>query len=220
MKAFFQFAALAMFSFAGGYALSNIPWSSSNTPSWVQAVGSIVAIGIAIWVPYWQKRQAQQQARIAESEQVRHLLRNLLDEMIVVSESFGARNGKLLMDVPAGEPFSYVIPIVERPFPIYDASTARLGQVPNDDLRRLIIMGYGHANSFVGSIRLNNILIERFEQADYMASVHGDQIHKELRDARLRRLAQYGDSLKASYTVAIDKMQKMQTSIKEELGLI
>lgn len=187
--------------------------------SWLQAFGAIVAIGIAIWVPYWQKKQIQVQALLAEKEQVRHLLRNLLDEMIVVSSNFGERNGKLLMDLPIGEPFTYLIAIIEHPFPIFEASTPKLGQIPSDELRRLIIGAYGRANGFVGSIRLNNALLERFEQADYLASVHNDQIHKDLRQARLQRLALYGDALKSSYSDAVATIQQAQAAIAAELGI-
>ena len=187
--------------------------------SWLQAFGSIVAIIIAIWVPYWQKKQAQAQSKLAEREQVRHLLRNLRDEMIVVEENFDKGNGKALMEVPAGQPFNYIIPIVERPFPIYDGSTAKLGQIPNDNLRRTIITGYGHANGFVGSIRMNNVLVERFEQAHYLFAIHNDEIHRELREVNFNRLATYSDSLKSSYAAAKEKIQQMRLAIEAELGV-
>lgn len=187
--------------------------------SWLQAFGSIIAIAIAIWVPYWQKKQAQAQAKLAEIEQVRHLLRNFLDEMIVVSENFGKRNGKLLLDTPAGEAFTFVIPIMEKPFPVFDGSAARLGQIPNDELRRLIITGYGHAIGFVSSIRLNNILIDRFEQAAYLNAAHNDAVHGEMVQARLLRLKSYGDTLKSAYTEAIGRMTEMREALEAELEI-
>ncbi len=35
--------------------LWTLPWDSPNAPSWVQAVGSVVAIAIAVWLP-WHER--------------------------------------------------------------------------------------------------------------------------------------------------------------------
>lgn len=38
-----------------GFAATYLPWSSPNTPAWVQAFGALVGIGVAIYVPWYQK---------------------------------------------------------------------------------------------------------------------------------------------------------------------
>ncbi|WP_445672656.1 hypothetical protein [Pseudomonas inefficax] len=43
-------------------------WLPNDTSGWVQAIGAIVAIGIAIWVPYNQRRQEAQERSDAKSE--------------------------------------------------------------------------------------------------------------------------------------------------------
>lgn len=187
--------------------------------SWVQAIGSIIAIGIAIWVPYWQKKQAHEQARQAEADQVRHLLRNLLDEIIVVSSGFREQNGKLLLETTDGSPFMYVVPVMDNPFPIYNASTAKLGQIPDDELRRHLITGYGYASAFVSSIRFNNLLLQRFAEAKYLASIHDDDIHRGLQESQHTILAQYGHALKRSYNSATEKLQLAQDAMEAALGM-
>jgi hypothetical protein len=47
------------------FGVYKLPWSDSNAPAWVQAVGSIAAIFAAIWIANIQERQreAQEKAR-------------------------------------------------------------------------------------------------------------------------------------------------------------
>jgi hypothetical protein len=187
--------------------------------SWLQAIGALIALVIAIGVPWKQKADSLRTAAKDDADQVKYLLRNLLDEMTVVSSGFAEQNGKLLLETPTGEPFLYIIPLMEHPFLIYEASTARLGQIPNDELRRLLITCYGHSGAFVSSVKFNNVLVERFEEAKYLSAIHGDFVHSELRKTRYEILAHYGDALKRSYLNATQKMQLAQTALKSELGL-
>lgn len=193
--------------------------ASSEAAGWMQAIGSVLAIGIAIWVPYWQQEQARRQAAEAEANQVQQLLRSLLDEMLVVSANFEKRNGKLLLETPDGDGFYYIIPLIDHPFPIYEASVGRLGEIPSDALRKRVITGYGHAMGFVSSVRFNNSLIQRFEQAFYLASVNSDQAHQDFVDMHRAMLADYCKSLKNSYREAMSHMIDTRKHICLELGI-
>lgn len=190
-----------------------------NLASWLQAVGAIIAIAIAIWVPYLQRRQALGAMKAAELDQVRHVLRNLLDEMIIITSGFKEGNGKKLMDVIDGQPFNAIIPIMERPFPIFDASASKLGLIQNDELRRHIITAYSRANGFISSVRLNNALVDRLDEADYLLGVHQNDVHKRLFLARQKRLVEYARALKENYIEATEKMRILRKAIELELGI-
>lgn len=190
-----------------------------NLASWLQAIGAIIAIAIAIWVPYLQRRQALEAMKAAELDQVRHVLRNLLDEMIVITSGFKEGNGKKLMEVIDGQPFDVIIPIMEQPFPIFDAAATKLGLIQSDELRRHIINAYGRANGFISSVRLNNALVDRFDEAAYLRAVHNDDVHERLFLARQQRLVEYARALKKNYIEATEKMLAMRTAIEHELGI-
>lgn len=187
--------------------------------SWLQAFGALIALGIAIGVPWWQKHQAIAQAKAAELEQVRYVLRNLLDEMLVISAGFAETSGKKLNETQLGHPFNFLIPIMDRPFPVFDASAPKLGSIPNDKLRRLIITAYGRANGFVSSVRLNNALVDRLDQAAYLNAIHQDDIHQNLVNIRYQTLVDYAEALKNSYADASNKMAAMKVAIEKELGI-
>lgn len=184
--------------------------------SWVQALGSIIAIAIAIAVPWWQKRQAMKQAQDVDRAQLRHLLHTLLDEITVAVEAF-KEEGDNLLATEAGTPIRTTIPLLENPFPIYHACMPKLGQIPDEGLRKLVIIGYGRAIGFVASVRFNNVLIERQEQAEYLQAIRPDVIHKQLLEGRSYVLNHYGDSLRSSYREALDATETMQVALRGAL---
>lgn len=57
-------------------SLCSIDWSA--IAAWVQAVGSIVAIGVAIWVPYDMDRKARARSQETEKRRQRHTQISLL----------------------------------------------------------------------------------------------------------------------------------------------
>jgi hypothetical protein len=186
--------------------------------SWMQAVGALIALAIAIGVPWWQKKQAAKQAKEAEDLQLRHLLRNLQDEMAVASGGFFEASGEHLLSSTEGTPFHVTIPLLEHPFPIYEACGPQLGRIPDEDLRRLVISAYSRAIGFAASIRFNNQLIMRYEHADYLAVVLADDYHVALRTHHRKALATYGDSLRASYKLALKEVETMQAGITAALS--
>jgi type II secretory pathway pseudopilin PulG len=198
-----------------------IPWAAvkrEEWPAWVQAVGSIIAIGIAISVPYWQQKKARQSAAADEARAVRQMLRSLRDEIRTVSESFGHRNGRLLIDSELGSFFNVTFPFVDRPFPIYDAAVARLGQIPNDELRRLIIIGYANAMSFVATARFNNLLVQQYDQAHHEAEVYNDAPYIARREKQLLAGTNYGDPLRKAYEGAIAVTAELLVALETEIG--
>jgi hypothetical protein len=53
-------------------------WSDPNAPAWVQAIGTIVAILIAIAVPAWQRHAARKDAKIERMREAKEHLERLV----------------------------------------------------------------------------------------------------------------------------------------------
>jgi hypothetical protein len=200
-----------------------------DVAAWVQAIGSIGAVLIAVGLFYAQHEKARElisaqdaqaiaREKEAERAEIRHLLRSLRDEISVVVEGFEKRNGKLLMEGKQGEAFWYQIPVPDRPFPVYESSVDRIGKIPNDELRRLIVIGYGRALGVVQSIRMNNIIVSKFEQADHWSNVYNDDVHGGLRLSALNAANTYGDTLREIYSEAkqgfIDLLGALQNEVE------
>jgi hypothetical protein len=190
---------------------------SEVVAAWVQAIGSLGAIWVAVWLFYAQHEKAIERAKIEEESGIRNLLRSLQDEILVIAETFEKRNGKLLMEGKDGEAFLLILPFVDKPFPIYQSSIAHLGKIHNENLRRLIIDGYGRALGFVHNVKLNNVLIEKYENAFHVANIYNEDVHKSHRDQRLHQLNLYGNSLRDSYKETLAGASEMLKALEHEL---
>ncbi|NIL19745.1 hypothetical protein [Pseudomonas sp. AN3A02] len=70
-------------------------WLPNDTAGWVQAIGAIVAIGIAIWIPYRQRNQeaqeranARTESEISRSEQLLALCKELSNVVGILPDEF------------------------------------------------------------------------------------------------------------------------------------
>lgn len=193
------------------------PEKTEDYAAWVQALGSILAILVAIWVFHRQNEQAAQDVKAREDEAVQHMLRSLRDEIKLTTESFAESSGKHLAEGRDGTAHMWTIPVMERPFVIYDAYIEKVGKVEDDSLRQLIVSAYGRAQSFVQSLRFNNMLIQRFEHADYLASVAKDTVHTDNVSRIHRQLCAYGDVIRADYKKTMELIETLVAALEDEL---
>src|SRR3569623_1891659 len=189
----------------------------AEVAAWMQANGSFGAIFWAIVVFRRQNAQMAKHAQSEQAQEVRNLLRSFHDEITVVTENFEKGNGRLLLDGKNGDPFYYKIPVMNSPFPIYENSVGNIGKIPDDHLRRLIVIGYGRALGFVQNIRMNNMLIERFEQADHLANFYKDDVHFSLRERSLNVAKKYGDTLRESYIEAKQSLSELSAALESQI---
>ncbi|MFC7514582.1 hypothetical protein ACFQUU_06160 [Herbaspirillum sp. GCM10030257] len=94
---FWEWIGYALFAIAGIAAIILIARAigddDTDWPAWVQAVGSIIAIGIAIWIPARQRERELKEKRLQQAElelilaqQVYFLLINLRDELKTIEK--------------------------------------------------------------------------------------------------------------------------------------
>ena len=184
----------------------------------MQAIGSVAAIVFAVLIGWLQQKMHRRHVRETAESAANALLRSLLDELTVVSHRFRTANGASLLAGSPGEAFSFTIPMVPQPFPVYASLIGRIGEIADDQLRKLTIIGYSHGYGFVESIGLNNRMIDAFETADYLSKVHDDPVHHWLRESRLNRLQQYGDTLRESYPKAVTALEELIAALEKAVS--
>lgn len=74
-------AIIAGLAFVGVFVWQ-FPKSSSDWAAWVQAIGSIAAIGVAIWVPYKQREDQRNDERLQRS-------RNRMERLCIADKAIG-----------------------------------------------------------------------------------------------------------------------------------
>ncbi|MFM0505281.1 hypothetical protein [Paraburkholderia caffeinilytica] len=164
------------------------PNSSSDWAAWVQAIGSIGAIGIAIWVSHKQYRDAlileqERKKSLAEqgSAEIRAIVEAVRDELDALWEGYNLQIGPLLRSLPVGSPFNFIYPVFTDAFTVYNGVSSKIGRIPERELRRLIVATYAHAKGLVYSFQLNNKMLTDRQQIDllYQGNDRGQRLAQQ-----------------------------------------
>lgn len=149
---------------ASGYRPGFEDWAA-----WVQAIGSIIGIFIAIWVPYKQRQQGLAADEANRREDARRICMAIHDELTMLQKLFTeGPNVAALLRLQPGEIFNLTVPEVvpgER-FSIYRAVVGRLTLIDDDQLRQDIIWAYETAIGLIHSGLQNNRMLFALSEMD------------------------------------------------------
>lgn len=143
------------------YCLTRADW-----PGWLQAVGSIWAILVAVWVSWQQAESQRQRDEDAQRAEINGLIKSLLAEVETTLQYAGNEIAGELEQVEPGTPFLSRIRLPEYPFPIFDTLIPRLGTIGDDALRRQIVHGYSRAKSFALTLNMHSDLVSALHTAE------------------------------------------------------
>jgi hypothetical protein len=180
--------------------------TKSDWAAWVQAVGSVLAIFVAIWVS-WDQAKTQRRREIErEDSELTGLLRALRTEISANAENARVAFGTDLEIVTENNPYLCTLPISEDPFDIYNGVVPKLGLIRDDALRDQIVRTYGSAKGFVLTLRYHNDLVAVFEQESISVEINSD--------AASRRRLQLATGAISSYSVVLrDNYRKMTEKV-------
>lgn len=184
--------------------------NGSEWASWAQALGSVAAVGIAIWVPYRQheKERAREQER--EVEEVQNILLGIRDELEVLVSGLREKIGNELAESPADKPFWTTWPPPTNPFVVYLSVANRIGMVPDYELRKLIIVTYSLADSFLVTFDEHNKMVERVSDLTLQDKSTGSTLRQVMQqDAEITRLAVYSNALRADYQTVMACVEQL-----------
>ncbi|MGE8519722.1 MAG: hypothetical protein ACN6OK_05715 [Alcaligenes faecalis] len=133
--------------------------------AWVQAVGSIGAIVVAIYVLHKQKNDMFEAGVKAEDMSETRLLMALRTEITVRRDQYMERIGGIIASGQFREMGVFEWECPDNPFPIYTAMCKDLGLLKDDELRALVIQTYAEMEGLVYSIRIvRNVLADADEK--------------------------------------------------------
>lgn len=190
--------------------------SKSDWASWVQAVGSIAAIGAAILVSYIQNKNSENRELRHQREEIDGLLRSIRCEVQVLTSVADAHAGNTLRSLQPGQGFLVTFPISDNPFKIYDALAPRLGVISSNEIRIQIVKAYALANSMTTSFKLNNAMVVNFHLAQEQAHRSGVPVANDvIVNFHLAALKDYGDGLRSLYERTMAEFALLQTMLPE-----
>jgi hypothetical protein len=189
-----------------------IGWRSgldANTwPGWLQGIGSVEAILVAVWVTW---HQAETQRRIeaeAVTSELLGILRSIRTEVRLLRLHVDRDIGAMLEQSAHDTPFRHIFPVDEDQFPIYRAFLPKLGMI-DDRVRNQIVESYGSAQSFVSTFRYHNMLLERTIIAEEMAISSNTVEAITKAKQHLQGLQAYSNSLRASFEAAMTSAARL-----------
>ncbi|MNS20059.1 hypothetical protein D3C72_517900 [compost metagenome] len=158
-----------------GVLMWQIDWAHKDAPAWVQAIGSVLAIFVAIGVgigAHISQRMRDAEAHVRTrarekaltDESVANLLHLFRDEVEIIKDRNQQSVGGIL-DPSLQGAVMHPIFMAEQPFSIFHAHIDRLSSIPSRELRKMLLETYGTFTAVRTCITSNNAYIDRFEMA-------------------------------------------------------
>jgi hypothetical protein len=176
------------------YALNESEWAA-----WVQAVGSIGAILVAVWVSHDQNQQALRRSAEIEASDTRRMLLSLADEMESLWAVLASRLEPFMGAEDVDKAMLIIFTTPAHPFSVYDSHVHRIGVIADPVLRQQLITTYVKGLGLLATFSTNSDLVRNFEAANILYSETQLPVHKAVRDVRLEILTKYGKGLRLAY---------------------
>jgi hypothetical protein len=186
---------------------------------WMTRAASITATKKAFEL----NRTLQARARL---ENLRRVLLGIKTELTVAFENYTGAYGPAIENHTPGTAFKYFYPIDDSGFVFYQTNNAVLGDLPDDDLRELIIKCYLQTQVILNTHRLNNDMLEALDRYYSMLTTgHSNQLPVLIAEKE-EALNAYGDAFVFNYRNAtalindtLPRIDQAVGAIASELGL-
>ncbi len=173
-------------------------------------IGAVVG-GIATLVgAKWQLSSAEKGQEEREDRHHAAILRAIHDELETLWEQYLLTVGNAILALPANQPFRAYWPVSNDYFVVFNSNAVFIGHLRDDDLRKSLIVAYSRAKGLIDSFRLNNGLVERFENAHSIALQNPTPATQNIAGSHLSVLTQYAGVLKQGHTM-------LETSVNDAL---
>jgi len=134
----------------------------------------------------------------------------------VTGSEFGGI-GLELEKLPEEQPFEIRYPFTAESFPVYKANLHMIGQIPDRELRTLIISTYAQAQSIIDSVVYNNSSVSESTECDWMYYRTHEQFYKDKLDAEKKCMVNYAKTMKAQHNEIKKDVKKLLAKLSSVL---
>jgi hypothetical protein len=183
-------------------------------PAWVQAIGSIAAILVAVLVSSDQAEQQRQRDAKQEKGEIAGVLRSILAEtqttMLYMSEQVRPH-----LNTQPDQAIRTVFALPDYPFPIFDALIPKLGVIPSAGLQMQIIQTFAYAKSLSMTAKTHNGLVENLIHAELALEERDTFNNARERTRAIRELLSYDKLLCESYDAAWHELENLVSRMNQ-----
>jgi hypothetical protein len=133
---------------------------------WIQAIGTLLAVAIAIWVPWRQNHLNRKEDANRQAAEVASFLRAIRAEVKGAWDNYNVMVRSAILNVQADQFLGTTFRFSEKAFSIYDNSGVQVGKISDEELQALIVRTYGLAKSLIVSTQINNEMLQQLERQD------------------------------------------------------
>ena len=121
----------------------------------IQGVGSLAAVGAAVWI-YAKQNQDKKDDALAETSA---FVQSIHTEISTLWKGYSTNLRPHITGLKDGGFLELVAPLNPDAFVIYNKACEQVGKIDNTDLRTLIVQTYARFRGFIYSLQLNNGLV-------------------------------------------------------------
>lgn len=152
-------AALGMVVLFAAFKYKHID-TAADVAAWVQGVGSLLAIAVAIWI--YARQVADKKAN--DAAETRAFVQAIRDEVQEAWDGYSVEMHPKLVAVKDGGAFYTTYPLTAEQFPIFTGNTAMVGRIDDAELRHAIVKTYALARGIRDTYLHNNQLLAEYEE--------------------------------------------------------
>jgi hypothetical protein len=158
----YAIGAADIFILAIAYRYLTLSDGSFEWPAWIQAVGSISAILVAIWVSSHQVWQQRTYDLAREQDELDGVLRSIRGEVFTTQLYFASEVTPAFSNAESGQQIRTIFSLPEYPFPIFDGLIPKLGMISDKKLLQDIIRAYAQTKSFALTAKVHNSSLRKW----------------------------------------------------------
>ena len=193
-------------------------------PDWLLSLvvglsSAVVGGGIAGYFSWKATTRAHEyqskQEKDYRAQRLQNLLQALHDELETIWERYQRMVGVQVEALKSGEPFPYHFPIFEDYFVIYNSNAELLGEIPDSDLRKLIVVTFTSAKGLVDSYRHNNFIIEKLEREALIFNETKAKAHETSVQYYKQYLADYAGTIKEIHEELKENVARLDRELRK-----
>ena len=168
-------------------------------------IGGACAVA-AVIVQDWLNRRGQ---RENEDRFVKGYLLAIRTEAEALWNRWNTTVGNMVAGLPPGQPLLAFYPVYQEYFNVYVGNAFMLGRVKDPELRSLIVKTYTLARGIIDSMRMNNEMNQKFENAMILFQQTQLAVHQQQANAFHVSLVNYATALKGRHAELHDHIDRL-----------
>lgn len=180
-------------------------------------IGAVIGGSFTLLGSLFTSRLEKSKERRQKEADLREFLSSIRTEAETLWNQYSWGMGSTLEKLEEGKPLLAYYPVTQNYFIVFDNNTNLIGQIRNQELKKLIVTTYVQAKGLIDSYRMNNEMVQKYENFMFLYQQTNNQIFKHQADAVLNGLISYATGLKFQHSEIKLKIDTLLNLLEKEI---